>query len=55
VGSKRHQQDLVRAVVHTGVRPVLDRAFRLDELAAAFPHQASGARVGKITVDLSAG
>lgn len=50
VGSRAEQEDFVRALEATGVRPVLDRSFPLEELAEAFRHQESGAHFGKITV-----
>jgi NADPH:quinone reductase-like Zn-dependent oxidoreductase len=51
VGSRRHQQELVRALEVTGIRPVVDRTFRLDALADAFRYEESGAHVGKIAVE----
>lgn len=50
VGSRRQQQDYVAALEHARIRPVLDRSFPLDQLAAAFRHQESGAHFGKITL-----
>lgn len=51
VGSRRHQQDMVRGIDATGLRPVLDRSFGIDGLAEAFRHEASGAHFGKICVE----
>jgi NADPH:quinone reductase-like Zn-dependent oxidoreductase len=51
VGSRRHQQDYVAALEQSGVRPVLDRSFPLDQLADAFRYQASGAHFGKVVVE----
>ncbi len=48
VGTRRQQQDYVAALEQSGIRPVLDRSFPLDQLADAFRHQASGAHFGKI-------
>lgn len=53
VGSRAHQNDLVRAVEATGLRPVIDRSFALNELAAAFRWQQGGGHFGKIGVDYS--
>lgn len=50
VGSRAAQQDMIRAIETTGIEPVMDRAFALDELAEAFRHQASGQHFGKIGV-----
>ncbi|MDB5715845.1 MAG: NADPH:quinone oxidoreductase [Sphingomonadales bacterium] len=52
VGSRRHQLDLIAAIDATGIRPVLDRAFPLADLAGAFRHQESGTHFGKITVEI---
>jgi len=52
VGSRAQQQDLVRALEATGIRPVIDRSFPLAQLAEAFRHEESGRHVGKIVVEL---
>ncbi len=52
VGTRREQQDMVRAVEANGIRPVIDRHFELAELGAAFRHQESGMHFGKIVVDI---
>lgn len=52
VGTRREQQDMIRAIDATGIRPVIDRHFPLAELGPAFRHQESGAHFGKIVVDL---
>ncbi|WP_119154681.1 zinc-dependent alcohol dehydrogenase family protein [Caldimonas tepidiphila] len=51
VGSRREQADFVRAIEATALRPVIDRAFALDDIAAAFRHQESGAHFGKICLE----
>jgi NADPH:quinone reductase-like Zn-dependent oxidoreductase len=51
VGSRRHQQDLVRALDATGIRPVIDRSFPLEQLADAFRLQAAGGHFGKLAVE----
>lgn len=51
VGSRRHQQDMIRALQATGLRPVIDRSFGLDSLAEAFRYEESGAHFGKICVE----
>jgi NADPH:quinone reductase-like Zn-dependent oxidoreductase len=51
VGSRRHQQDYVAALEQSGVRPVLDRSFPLDQLADAFRYQTSGVHFGKVVVE----
>lgn len=52
VGSRSMQKDFVRALEVTGVRPVIDRSFRLDEIADAFRYQESGAHFGKIVLTM---
>jgi NADPH:quinone reductase-like Zn-dependent oxidoreductase len=52
VGTRREQQDMVKAIEANGIRPVIDRHFPLADLAGAFRHQESGAHFGKIVVDI---
>jgi NADPH:quinone reductase-like Zn-dependent oxidoreductase len=52
VGSRRHQQDFVRALEATGLRPVVDRTFALAETAYAFRHEMAGAHFGKIALSI---
>ncbi len=51
VGSRAHQRDLVLALEATGVKPVIDRSFPLEQLADAFAYQESGNHFGKIVVE----
>lgn len=53
VGSRQHQIDMIRALEAIGIRPVIDRSFALQDLAAAFHHQQSGQHFGKIGLDYS--
>lgn len=48
VGSRREQNDMVRAIDASGFKPIIDRAFGLAEIADAFRYQASGEHFGKI-------
>lgn len=52
VGSRRQQQDFVRAIELNGIRPVIDRHFALDDIVTAFEYQASGQHFGKIVLDI---
>ncbi|MES2627254.1 MAG: NAD(P)-dependent alcohol dehydrogenase [Pseudomonadota bacterium] len=52
VGNRRQQQDFVRAINATNLRPVIDRHFTLSEIVAAFQYQASGQHFGKIVLDI---
>jgi NADPH:quinone reductase-like Zn-dependent oxidoreductase len=51
VGSRRHQQDFVRAIEVTSLKPVIDRSFGLDRLSEAFRYEESGAHFGKICLE----
>ncbi|WP_121120023.1 zinc-dependent alcohol dehydrogenase family protein [Croceibacterium ferulae] len=51
VGSRREQQDFVRALDAGGIRPVVDRRFPLEQLAEAFRFEMSGEHFGKIGVE----
>jgi NADPH:quinone reductase-like Zn-dependent oxidoreductase len=52
VASRRHQEDLVRAVDAGGLKPVIDRVFPLADLREAFHHQEAQAHFGKICIDI---
>ncbi|WP_068638527.1 alcohol dehydrogenase catalytic domain-containing protein [Thauera butanivorans] len=51
VGSRRDQQDFVRALELMEARPIIDQVFSYTDLAAAFAHQQSGQHFGKICVE----
>jgi NADPH:quinone reductase-like Zn-dependent oxidoreductase len=51
VGSRRQQQDMVRALGVLAFKPVIDRSFKLDELADAFRYEKTSAHFGKIVVE----
>ena len=52
VGSRAMQMDFVRALEVTGIRPLIDRSFALDQIADAFRHEESGAHFGKIVLEI---
>jgi len=53
VGSRRHQQDMIRALdANPAVRPVIDRTFALEGLADAFRHEEGATHFGKICVEI---
>jgi NADPH:quinone reductase-like Zn-dependent oxidoreductase len=52
VGSRQNQVDMVRAMEVTGLKPVVDSTFALDDLAGAFRHEEAGAHFGKICVEI---
>lgn len=52
VGSRAQQQDMVRALEASTMRPVIDRHFPLSEMADAFRYQESNQHFGKICLDI---
>ena len=48
VGSRAHQEDMVKAINASGIKPVIDRSFGLEDLAEAFKLQESQQHLGKI-------
>ena len=52
VGNRRHQIDMIRAIDATGMKPVIDRTFALDEIADAFRHQEAGKHFGKVCLSI---
>lgn len=51
VGSRKHQQDLVRALDGLPLRPVIDRSYALDQIGEAFALQQSGGHLGKVALE----
>jgi NADPH:quinone reductase-like Zn-dependent oxidoreductase len=51
VGSRMQQQELVRGLNTTGIRPVIDRRFALGDLAEAFRYEESNRHFGKICLE----
>lgn len=52
VGSRRDQQNMVRAIEANAIKPVIDRTFPLEDLADAFSDQLAGNLFGKICVEI---
>ena len=52
VGSRRDQVEMIRAIDATGMRPVIDRHFPLEEIVEAFRYQESNRHLGKICLDI---
>ncbi|WP_347330771.1 zinc-dependent alcohol dehydrogenase family protein [Marinimicrobium locisalis] len=52
VGNRSDQQDFVRALEVSGLKPVIDRTFALEEMAEAFRYEASGGHFGKICLKM---
>lgn len=52
VGSRRHQEEMIRGLEATGIKPVIDRTFPLADLAGAFRYEESAQHFGKICVEV---
>jgi NADPH:quinone reductase-like Zn-dependent oxidoreductase len=50
VGDRESFEAMSRAIALSGLRPVIDRVFPLEETRAAFDHMAAGNHFGKIVV-----
>lgn len=53
VGSRSMFEDLNRAVVLHGLRPVIDRRFGFEEAPEAFEYMAAGNHFGKVVIQVS--
>ncbi|MGL4542480.1 MAG: zinc-dependent alcohol dehydrogenase family protein, partial [Polymorphobacter sp.] len=51
VGNRDHQQDMIRSINVSGLKPVIDSRFPLEGLADAFRYQESGKHFGKICLE----
>ncbi|WP_417566541.1 zinc-dependent alcohol dehydrogenase family protein [Marinobacter sp.] len=51
VGSRAHQQEMIRALEANNMHPVIDRVFPLAEIADAFRYEESGKHFGKICLE----
>jgi NADPH:quinone reductase-like Zn-dependent oxidoreductase len=52
VGSRKEQDDMVRAIAANKIRPVVDSTFPLEGIADAYRHQASQKHFGKICLEI---
>jgi NADPH:quinone reductase-like Zn-dependent oxidoreductase len=50
VGHREALEAFARAVAVSGLRPVVDRVFPLDETRAALEHLRSGGHFGKVCI-----
>jgi NADPH:quinone reductase-like Zn-dependent oxidoreductase len=48
VGSRTHQQQMIKAIEANGIKPVIDRSFALEEIVEAFKYQETNRHFGKI-------
>jgi NADPH:quinone reductase-like Zn-dependent oxidoreductase len=52
VGSRQNQIDMVRGMETSGLKPVIDSVYALEDLAEAFRHEEAGAHFGKICTEV---
>lgn len=52
VGSRRDQQEMIRAIDASGLVPVVDRVFPLEQLADALRYLQSGQHFGKVCIEV---
>lgn len=52
VGSRTQQQDMIRAIDASDMRPVIDKHFAMDDIVEAFRYQESNQHFGKICLDI---
>lgn len=52
VGTRKQQQDMVRAIDANGIKPVISHHFPLEQLADAFRLEVAGGHFGKIVIDI---
>ncbi len=48
VGSREHQQEMIRAIEINKLKPIIDRTFALHEIVQAFEYQETNQHFGKI-------
>ena len=51
VGSRSHQQEMIKAIEVNQIKPVIDKVFSLDDMVAAFEYQESNRHFGKICLE----
>jgi NADPH:quinone reductase-like Zn-dependent oxidoreductase len=52
IGSRADQEDMIRAITANNLKPVIDRSFPLQEIAAAFNYYESQKHFGKVCLEL---
>ncbi|MER6852528.1 NAD(P)-dependent alcohol dehydrogenase [Streptomyces flaveolus] len=51
-GNRQQQQEMIRAIEASDIRPAIDRTFPLEELGQALGHFTSGAHFGKVVIEI---
>jgi NADPH:quinone reductase-like Zn-dependent oxidoreductase len=52
IGSRADQEDMIRAITANRLKPIIDRSFALQDIAAAFTHYESQKHFGKVCLEL---
>lgn len=52
VGSRAQQQDMIRAIDASDMRPIIDKHFALEDIVEAFRYQETNQHFGKICLDI---
>ncbi len=52
VGSRAMFEDMLRAMVASDIRPIIDKSFAFEEAAEAYAYQAAGKHFGKLVITL---
>lgn len=52
VGNRTQQQDMVRAINASGIKPIVDKTFPLEEIVSAFQYQETNQHFGKICLEM---
>jgi len=52
VGSRKQQEDMIRAIDVAGIRPVINKVFPLEQMVEAFRYQESNQHFGKICLEI---
>lgn len=52
VGSRTQQQDMVRAINASGIKPIIDKTYPLEEIVNAFKYQETNQHFGKICLTM---
>lgn len=52
IGSRADQLDMIRAIDASGIQPVIDQSFALEDMGAAFSHYESQQHFGKVCLAL---
>ncbi len=52
VGSRQQQQEMIRAINSTGLKPVISKQFAVEDIVEAFQYQESNRHFGKICLEV---